>query len=205
VTSIALTFDDGPDPEGTPRLLAVLDELGARATFFPIAPRAAAHPDLIRRILDRGHTIGIHCHRHIRHSELDRDAVRTDAERALAALRGLGMQPELWRTPYGDVAQWTQEVADELSLRVVGWSIDTHDWRGDGAREMFERAKPGLGDGAVVLAHDGIGPGALRTVIDQTIEFVRLVGSFARGRGLALEALTAEASALDRPELEALR
>lgn len=61
MASLALTFDDGPDPVWTPRLLRLLSALGARATFFPIASRAVAHPELIAEMASAGHTIGLHC------------------------------------------------------------------------------------------------------------------------------------------------
>ena len=73
-----MTFDDGPDPIWTAKLLDRLRRLGARATFFPIAARAAAHPDLIARIIDEGHAVGLHCHEHVRHSERDVDWLRED-------------------------------------------------------------------------------------------------------------------------------
>lgn len=186
---LALTFDDGPDAETTPALLDVLSEFGARATFFPIAPRAAAQPDLVARMLAEGHCIGVHCDRHIRHSEQDRESVRADTECALAVLEQLGVEPSLWRTPWGDLAPFSEQVAAEYGLRIVGWTVDSHDWRGDGAQEMFDAVRPGLRDGAVMLAHDGIGPGARRTTARDTIELVRLIGSHARELGLQLEAM----------------
>jgi hypothetical protein len=66
---VALTFDDGPDERVTPRLLDLLAQAGAKATFFPIAPRAAAQPGLIARMLAEGHTVGLHCDEHVRYSE----------------------------------------------------------------------------------------------------------------------------------------
>ncbi len=190
MSGISLTFDDGPDPAGTPELLDVLCKLEARATFFPIAAKAAAQPRLIARMLAHGHAIGVHCHEHVRHSESDLHSVRADTRRALSALRSLGAEPSLWRTPWGDLAPWSQQIAAEHQLRIVGWSADTQDWRGDSADTMFERVKPNLRDGAVVLAHDGIGPGALRRTIRETIEFVRLVGRHAAGQRLQLQAMT---------------
>jgi peptidoglycan-N-acetylglucosamine deacetylase len=186
---VSLTFDDGPDPEWTPRLLDVLADLGARATFFPIAPRAAAHPELLVRTLAEGHAVGLHCDRHIRHSEQDRESVRADSERALAVLERLGAAPALWRTPWGDEAPFTRGLAAELGLEIIGWTLDTHDWRGDEPDRMFDAICPGLGDGAVVLAHDGIGPGARRSHARDTIELVSLIASHAQAHGLRLEAL----------------
>ena len=186
---VALTFDDGPDSHGTPRLLALLSRLRARATFFPIAGRATAHPRLIAAMLAAGHTVGVHCDQHIRHSDRDRAWLTADTDRALRALRALGAAPSLWRTPWGDLAPWSQEVARAQGLQIAGWTVDTHDWRGDRAQQMRFAIEDQLVPGAVVLAHDGIGPGARRETIDETLSLVAWIGAAAAARGLALEAL----------------
>ena len=85
--SLALTFDDGPDPVWTGRMLDVLSQLGARATFFPIAPRAVAQPAVIKRMVADGHSVGLHCDEHIRHSTRDAAWGCADTERALGRLR----------------------------------------------------------------------------------------------------------------------
>lgn len=189
MASLALTFDDGPDADATPALLDLLARHDAHATFFPIAPRAARHPALIRRMLDEGHTVGVHCARHERHSEHDVHWGRRDLEASLNTLRGLGAAPSLWRTPWGDRASWTAELAEQQGLRLVGWDVDTHDWRGDSAAAMFAATRDGLRAGAIVLAHDGIGPGARRPHARDTIAYVARVLSHARERGLAASAL----------------
>jgi peptidoglycan/xylan/chitin deacetylase (PgdA/CDA1 family) len=189
VSPLALTFDDGPDARCTPELLDRLREAGARATFFPIAPRAESEPGLIARMLSEGHTVGLHCDEHVRHSERAAEWAGRDVDRALERLRRLGADPRLWRTPWGDVAPWTADVARSRDLALVGWTTDTHDWRGDSASEMFAATREGLEDGAVVLAHDGIGPGARREDSAATLAYVSLVVEYARRRGLALEAL----------------
>ena len=186
---LALSFDDGPDPEWTPRLLDVLRELGAHAMFFPIAPRAAAHPGVISRIVDEGHVIGLHCHEHLRHSHRSIVWGRRDTARALDLLGSLGVRPTLWRTPWGDRASWSHQVARENRLQVVCWTVDSHDWRGDAAADMFRATRGGLHAGAIVLAHDGIGPGARRTDVRETIEYTRLVAEHATEAGLDLEPL----------------
>jgi peptidoglycan-N-acetylglucosamine deacetylase len=190
VYAIALTFDDGPDAEWTPRLLDALAEAGARATFFPIAERAAAHPGLMARILRDGHAVGLHCDEHVRHSTRDADWGRADTERALARLESVGVTPRLWRTPWGDEAPWTASVAGEYGLRLVGWTADTHDWRGDTAAEMYAAVRDRLAPGAVVLAHDGIGPGARRADARETVGFVTLAAAHARVAGLGMASLT---------------
>jgi peptidoglycan-N-acetylglucosamine deacetylase len=184
--SLALTFDDGPDPDETPGLLDVLAAAGARATFFPIASRAAAHPGLIARIVADGHRIGLHCHEHVRHSHRSIEWGRRDTAEALELLRSLGVRPTLWRTPWGDMAAWSHQVARENRLALFGWTVDTHDWRGDAAGEMFRATRDGLRGGAIVLAHDGIGPGARRTDARETIGYTRLVAEYAIQAGLEL-------------------
>ncbi len=183
---LALTFDDGPDPDWTPRLLDVLGAASVRATFFPIAARAVAHPEVILRIVADGHWIGLHCDEHVRHSQRSIAWGRQDTARALELLMSLGVRPTLWRTPWGDTAAWSDRVARENRLRIVGWTVDTHDWRGDAAGTMFRATREDLRDGAIVLAHDGIGPGARRADARETIAYTRLVVDYAIEAGLEL-------------------
>lgn len=189
--ALALTFDDGPDPVWTPRLLDLLGSLGARATFFPIAPRAEEHPTVIERVRVEGHAIGLHCDQHIRHSDRDADWLERDTDAALERLAGVGVRPTFWRTPWGDTAPWSDEIARNRDLRLIGWTVDTQDWRGDCAGEMFAATRELLTDGAIVLAHDGLGPGARRGSVESTLDYVALVGTHARDHGLSLEALAA--------------
>ena len=190
MSALALTFDDGPDETWTARLLDRLRALDARATFFPIAPQAAAHAELIARMGAEGHAVGLHCEEHIRHSDRDAAWLEDDTDRALERLAGLGVRPTFWRTPWGDTAPWSPRIASDRDLRLIGWTVDTHDWRGDSAAEMFEATRADLTDGAVVLAHDGLGPGARRSDAAATLDYVALVGDYAREHDLRLEALT---------------
>jgi peptidoglycan/xylan/chitin deacetylase (PgdA/CDA1 family) len=179
-----LTFDDGPDPEWTPRVLDRLRDAGARSTFFVIAERASAHRELIDRMHAEGHEVELHCDRHVRHSELDEPALRADAEHGLETLASLGARVRRWRPPWGVVTEATRRVADEHELEVVRWSVDTHDWRGDTAADMHARVADELGAGSVVLMHDGLGPGARRTGCGHTVELIpRLVHTLS-GRGV---------------------
>jgi peptidoglycan/xylan/chitin deacetylase (PgdA/CDA1 family) len=190
VSSVALTFDDGPDRTWTPRLLDVLREVGGHATFFPITSRVAASPELLERVRGGGHTIGLHCREHVRHSERDVQWLRDDTRAALDELAALGVRPTLWRTPWGDTAPWTETVAREHALRLIKWTADTHDWRGDSAEQMLADTRRQLVDGSIVLAHDGIGPGARRDGAAETVRYVKLAAGHARAHGLALTALT---------------
>jgi peptidoglycan/xylan/chitin deacetylase (PgdA/CDA1 family) len=172
-----LTFDDGPDPVWTPRILDALRAGGLGATFYVIAPRAAQHTALVRRARAEGHAVELHCHDHVRHTELGAGEGRADTRRALAALARLDVRPRRWRTPWGVQAPWTAEVAREHELTLSGWDLDTHDWRGDTAEQMLAAIGPGLREDAVVLCHDGLGPGALRDGCAETVRLVELLAA----------------------------
>jgi peptidoglycan-N-acetylglucosamine deacetylase len=188
--TIHLTFDDGPEPVWTAAVLDALARTGARATFFVLGERAERMPALLERTLAEGHVVGVHGDRHLRHTEHTRAAIERDTDRALACLAALGVTPTLWRLPWGRAAAWTGELASARGLRIVGWDADTHDWRGDRAAEMVAAVAPHLGDGCVVLAHDGLGPGALRDDCAETVAFVDALADL----GVTCEALGAEAA-----------
>lgn len=187
--AVALTFDDGPDPHWTPAILDALSAAGARATFFVIAPRAERHPQLIRRIRAEGHGLGLHCDRHVRHTELTADELQEDTRAALARLEALGERPTLWRTPWGTVARHTPEVARQHDLRLVHWTADTEDWAGHDPAAMLARVTPDVRNGAIVLAHDGLGPGALRDGCANTVALIGPLTALALDRGAACRAL----------------
>jgi peptidoglycan/xylan/chitin deacetylase (PgdA/CDA1 family) len=191
--AIALTFDDGPDPVWTPRVLAELSRLGATATFFVDARRARAHPELIAAIAAAGHEVGFHCVEHVRHSELGDEEVEGEAARGLAVLDSLGVRPTAWRAPWGVVTDATRRVAAEQGLELWGWSFDSHDWRGDSREQMLAALNDngGLADRAVVLMHDGLGPGARRDGCAETVRLTVALLEAARGAGLLPAPLSA--------------
>jgi len=184
VTGVALTFDDGPDPRGTPAVLRALEAVGARATFFVVAPRALEHTGLVAETAAAGHDVQLHCWEHVRHSEMARAELEAQTDRALDALASLGLAPTRWRTPWGDRAAWTGEVAAERRLDVVGWTADSHDWRGDDPAAMLDRLEGDLAPGDVVLMHDGVGPGALRGHCGATADLIAPLAGLLAARGL---------------------
>ena len=191
---LSLTYDDGPDPAWTPAVLDALAAGQATATFFVLGPAAAAHPELIGRMLAEGHEVALHAHRHIRHSELTGTQIAADAAAALEALAALGTRPRRWRTPWGVVTADTLEVADRLGLELVHWTLDTHDWRGDSAPAMLGSCAPGVRPGAVVLMHDGLGPGARRSGCADTVELTRRLLGLGAARGLEPRSLETAAA-----------
>jgi peptidoglycan-N-acetylglucosamine deacetylase len=186
----ALTFDDGPDPLWTPRVLEALGQAGVQATFFVIAPLALEHPRIVSAILQAGQRVEFHCTEHVRHTRRSRREVEVDTREGLAVLRSLGVEPRLWRPPWGVLAPWTESIAEEFGLRLAPWSVDTHDWRGDKAPEMLHRTEPLLGPGSIVLMHDGLGPGAGRVGCEETVALVELLVARLRSLGCEPEPLT---------------
>ena len=167
-----LTFDDGPDPVWTLQVLDALRQASVHATFFVIAPLALEHPRIISAMLEEGHRVEFHCTEHMRHTHRSRRAVEADTRDGLESLRRLGVEPRFWRPPWGVLAPWTEKVAEDFGLRLAPWSADTRDWQGDTAHQMLRRIEPLLGPGSIVLMHDALGPGALRTGCEETVALV---------------------------------
>jgi peptidoglycan-N-acetylglucosamine deacetylase len=184
VPTLTLTFDDGPDPDWTPRVLDALAAAGAQAAFFPLSPRAEAHPALVARMVAEGHEVGLHGWGHLRHTACAREEIEADTDRALAALHALGVHPRRWRLPWGEAAPFSADLAAARGLEIVGWTTDSEDWNGDDAATMLARVSPDLAPDAVVLLHDGVGPGATRADCAQTLELVPPLLAAARARGL---------------------
>jgi peptidoglycan-N-acetylglucosamine deacetylase len=185
---IALTFDDGPDPVWTPLVLDALASVHSRATFFVMAPQARRYPSLLSRMREDGHEVGFHCTKHVRHDALSPGEIEADLKSGLTALAG---SVSYWRTPWGVVTPATGEAARKHGLTLVGWTADTGDWRGDASGEMVSRVEGNLLPRAIVLMHDGIGPGATRDGCVMTVDAISPLVSLARSRGLEPRSLHA--------------
>ena len=157
--SIALTYDDGPNPDGTRRVLDLLAWRGARATFFVWGEAAERHPEVVREVIDAGHSVQPHCFRHISHWERGRDEIAADIDTVMELLRNLGAGPlTLWRPPYGRcLARATAEIAAERGLQLSGWTIDPRDYDGRDPVAMHDEVNKSLDPSreTVVLLHDG--------------------------------------------------
>jgi len=157
---IALTFDDGPHPEGTRRILELLQEHGVKATFFVWGERASRHQEVVHDVLASGHLVQPHCWAHNSHWRLDPEAIRADIDKVMALLHDLGApSPVLWRPPYGQLLSVaTRAIAAERGLELAGWTINPQDYEGTDATTMYHYvAEQIAGDDfhAVVLMHDG--------------------------------------------------
>ncbi len=153
--SAAWTFDDGPHPERTPRLLDSLGRAGLRATFFVVGRAVARHPQLARRIAAEGHTLGNHSQTHAWLPGLSSRAIEHELRGCQRAVEDVvGVAPVLVRPPYGHRDVRFYLVARRLGLTPVLWSVDTLDYAGLGA-DAVERRAARAGAGDVVLFHDG--------------------------------------------------
>jgi peptidoglycan/xylan/chitin deacetylase (PgdA/CDA1 family) len=182
--SVSLTFDDGPDPLWTPAVLAALERAGAQATFFLMTSQVERHPEVVARIRMAGHGIGLHCHEHRRHTTLHPSEIEHDTDTALGILAGHGIVPTLWRPPWGVRAPATAAIAADRGLKLVHWTADTEDWRGGHAGQLLARVIPELKAGTILLAHDGVGPGAQRRACGQTVAAIEPLVRQIRARGL---------------------
>lgn len=155
--SVALTFDDGPDPVITPAVLDVLAAHDVRATFFVLADRAELSPLLVRRILDEGHDLGLHG---ASHTLLTAASLREVArciwggKRRLEAVAG---QPvRLFRPPYGRQDARSFLVARAARLRIIAWSVQADDWLEAPLESVVARWVSRAVPGAFLLVHDGV-------------------------------------------------
>ena len=157
---IALTFDDGPYPPYTDRLLDVLKAKRIHATFFLVAEQAQQYPELVRRMKAEGHTVGLHAFRHRDFLKLTEEEKRKDLEQGKKLLRDItGKNPVYWRPPHGFRDFSVMETAAAQNLTVVNWSVIPRDWTGIDSQEIFRRVMDKAEDGSMVLLHDGDSPG----------------------------------------------
>ena len=154
---VALTIDDGPDPEVTPAVLDQLQQAGARATFFCIAERAARHPALVAEILARGHSVQNHSHVH-RHnfSLLGPRGFESEISRAQAQLQSLtGQRPRFFRAPAGLRNPFLQPVLARHGLVLTSWTRRGFDTRERDPQRVLQRLTQHLAAGDILLLHDG--------------------------------------------------
>ena len=153
---IALTFDDGPHLEHTPRLLDILGRKGVHATFFVLGSRCGSAGALLRRMVAEGHEIANHSWSHPQFTRLSNEAVRGQIARTHEAVRAAtGVSMRALRPPYGSTnGRLNRLIIDEFRCRVVLWSVDPLDWRDRSATLVAERILRATNSGAIILVHD---------------------------------------------------
>jgi peptidoglycan/xylan/chitin deacetylase (PgdA/CDA1 family) len=152
----ALTFDDGPHLQGTPAVLEILRSDGVHATFFLVGEQVLRNPTIAREIVDAGHAVGLHCHRHRNLLRLTPRQVREDIARAHEIIGShTGCTPELYRPPYGVLNASALRLARARGWRTLLWSDWGRDWEARATpASIAERVTGGARDGAVLLLHD---------------------------------------------------
>lgn len=175
-----LTIDDGPDPDDTPRLLVLLAEHGARATFFVIGERAARHPELIRAIVSGGHEVAHHTHTHPLATFWCAGPARVarEIDLTLDVLRAQGVRPVRFRPPAGIKSLWLPGALRARGLAPVGWSARGLEFLAKDPERVAARVLHGLAPGAILLMHEGPGvTAAVRVVaVRRVLEQLRAAG-----------------------------
>ncbi|MER7492709.1 glycosyltransferase [Streptomyces pharetrae] len=195
---LVLTFDDGPDPVWTPKVLDVLKKHDAHAVFFVTGTMASRYPDLVERMVDEGHEIGLHTFNHPDLSYQSKQRIDWELSQNQLAISGAaGIRTSLFRPPYSsfsaamDNESWpvTEYIGSRGYITVVN-NTDSEDWRKPGVDEIIRRATPKGGDGAIVLMHDSGGDR------HQTVQALDRFLPDLKARGYAFQNLT---EALDAP------
>ncbi len=153
---VAITFDDGPHPQGTPAVLEALAAGGARATFFLVGEQVERYPGPAAEIVAAGHTVALHGYRHRNMLRLTPAAFAADLDRGLETVgEATGAAPEIYRPPYGIFSPAGPAIVRRRGLRSILWSRWGHDWRGRASAESISLEVSGrLSGGDVLLLHD---------------------------------------------------
>jgi peptidoglycan/xylan/chitin deacetylase (PgdA/CDA1 family) len=153
---LAITFDDGPHPKNTPRLLDILKQRNVKATFFVVGQLAKEYPSIIRRILAEGHEIGNHTMTHPTITKISADKLQREIGGTHKALVDIaGYHTRLFRPPGGATnAALKQKFFDEYGYCTIMWSVDPNDWKRPGVSVVTSRLVNGAHNGAILLVHD---------------------------------------------------
>ena len=173
---IALTFDDGPHPRLTPKILGILDKYSVKATFFVIGQNAKYYPKQLEMIIDNGHEIGNHTYSHkilksLKKSEIEKELL--DAEKQIKEIKDCEIN--LIRPPCGLYDDNLEQIARNRDDKIVLWAIDTLDWEHTSTNVMVKNVLRNIKDGDIILFHDYVSgeyntPRALEILIPILLE-----------------------------------
>ncbi|WP_240377721.1 polysaccharide deacetylase family protein [Bacillus piscicola] len=152
---VALTFDDGPHPEVTPRILDTLKKHDAKATFFMLGSQVEYYPSLANKVDEAGHEIGDHTMNHQDLSVLGLDQIQEEMQQSSNIIeKATGRTPALLRPPYGASNGDVEQIASDLGHPLVMWSVDSLDWKSRNAEAVYEKVMSTVASGSIVLLHD---------------------------------------------------
>lgn len=154
--ALAMTFDDGPHPVNTPKLLDLLKERNIKATFFLVGERVKMHPEIVRRILAEGHEVANHTWTHPSLVSISDEKIRSEFQRTADAIWDAAQyRPHLMRPPFGATNKRIEQfIFNEFGYSSIIWSVDPNDWRRPGVQVVANRLIAGAHKGAIMLAHD---------------------------------------------------
>jgi peptidoglycan/xylan/chitin deacetylase (PgdA/CDA1 family) len=157
--TVLLTFDDGPDPVWTPRVLDLLRQHHVHAVFCLIGRDVRRHPDLVRRIVAEGHSLCDHTEGHDEHLPAERPTVLREqiVAGAEAIVAAVGVRPPWFRAPGGAWSPRVEQVASRNGMASLKWTVDPRDWELPRARDIVARVLTAARPGSVILLHDGGG------------------------------------------------
>jgi len=153
---IALTFDDGPHPVHTPKLLNTLKSHNVKATFYVTGQNASRYPSIIRRIVNEGHEIGNHTYTHPNLTKLSDAAVRSQLDKSVSAIvSAAGVKPRTFRPPYGALTSRQRSwINSQYGYPIIFWSVDPKDWKDRNSSLVTSRLLNGTKKGGILLLHD---------------------------------------------------
>ncbi len=153
---VAMTFDDGPHPSNTPRLLDMLKQRNIKATFFVVGTNAKAHPSILKRMVAEGHEVANHTWNHPDLTKLSQAGVRAEMDKSKTAIvSATGVQPRCYRPPYGAINSSIKSlIKSEYGYPTIMWSVDPLDWKRPGSSVVADRLVSGARAGGILLAHD---------------------------------------------------
>ena len=154
--TLAMTFDDGPHPSLTPKLLDLLKERNIKCTFFLIGQQVKMYPHIVRRIIAEGHEIGNHTWTHCSLTSRSDEQIRSELKKSEdAVFEVAGVRPHLVRPPYGAINTRIKNLMfTEFGYSTIMWSVDPQDWRRPGVAAVTSRLVNGAHPGAIMLSHD---------------------------------------------------
>ena len=155
---IALTFDDGPHPSQTIKILDILDKYGIKATFFAVGINVDNYGESLKEVARRGHEIGNHTNTHPKVSKLDYNALKDEFLSCQSKIKqNCNYSTNIMRPPEGMLDSGVKDIARELGYKVILWDIDTRDWAKTPPKKIAEHVVSKVSSGDIILMHDYIG------------------------------------------------
>ncbi|QGQ96525.1 polysaccharide deacetylase family protein [Paenibacillus psychroresistens] len=156
---IAITFDDGPNPEYTPQFLAAFEEYSSKATFYTIGQQLELYPEIAKLIHEQGHELGNHTYSHPNLTELDQTQQKSELDRTDKLIAQItGEKPRTFRAPFLQSNDELENVIKEFTYLSIGaLNVETKDWEQPGVEFILDKTRDYIRNGSILLFHDGFG------------------------------------------------